>query len=147
MKIGIGSDHTALDMKRAIIEHLEAKGHQLHDYGTHTTDSCDYPVYAGLVARAVRSGECDRGVLICGTGLGMSYAANKLRGIRAACCSEPVSARMATEHNNAQIICFGARIVGEQMGAAIVDAFFDAEFQGDRHQHRLDLIAEIEQAD
>ena len=144
MKIAIGSDHTALDMKALIIEHLTDKGHELTDLGTYTEQSCDYPVYGEKVARAVQRGECERGVLICGTGLGMSYAANKVRGIRAACVSEPVSARLATEHNSAQIICFGARIVGDEMARAIVDAFFGAEYQGGRHQRRVDQIGEIE---
>lgn len=141
MKIAIGCDHVALEHKRAIIEMLLADGHQVLDFGTDTAASCDYPDIAKPVADAVKTGECERGILICGTGLGMSYAANKVPGIRAACVSEPVSARLAREHNDAQIICFGARIVGAELARAITQSFINTPFTADpRHQRRIDKI-------
>ena len=134
MKIAIGNDHAAVEMKNEIKAYLESKGHEVINFGTDTSDSCDYPVYGQKVAEAVASGQAEEGVLICGTGIGISLAANKVPGIRAAVCSEPVSARLAKQHNDANIIAFGARIVGLEEAKAIVDAFFDAEFEGGRHQ-------------
>ena len=145
MKIGIGNDHSALELKAEIIEFLKEKGHEVVDYGTYTTDSCDYPVYGEKVARAVVAGEVEKGILICGTGLGISLAANKVPGIRAGVCSEPFTAKMIAEHNNCQIVAMGARVVGEELAKMICDAFFDAEFQGGRHQRRVDLISKIEE--
>ncbi len=144
MKIGIGSDHAAFEMKEEIKDYLMDKGFEVVDYGTYSPDRCDYPVYGEKVARAVKDGEVERGVLICGTGLGISLAANKVKGIRAAVCSEPYTAQMAVRHNNAQIIAFGARVVGPDMARMIVDAFFGAEFEGGRHQQRVNLITDIE---
>ena len=109
MKIGIGNDHSALEMKAEIIEFLKEKGHEVVDYGTNSAESCDYPVYGEIVARAVASGEVEQGILICGTGLGISLAANKVKGIRAAVCSEPFTAKMARAHNDCNILAFGAR--------------------------------------
>ena len=115
MKIGIGNDHSALEMKKEIIAFLEEKGHEVVDYGTNSAESCDYPVYGEIVARAVAAGEAEQGILICGTGLGISLAANKVKGIRAAVCSEPFTAKMARAHNNCNILAFGARVVGPEL--------------------------------
>ena len=145
MKIGIGSDHAAFAMKEEIRAYLEEKGYEVTDYGTYSAARCDYPVYGEKVALAVRSGEVDRGVLICGTGVGISLSANKVRGIRAAVCSEPYTAAMARRHNNAQIIAFGARVVGIDTAKMIVDAFLQAEFEGGRHAERVALISGIEE--
>ncbi len=144
MKIGIGSDHAGYAMKQEITEYLREQGHEVTDYGTYSEERCDYPVYGEKVARAVRAGEVERGVLICGTGIGISLAANKVKGIRAAVCSEPYSAQMAVRHNDAQIIAFGARVVGIDTAKMIVDAFLGAEFEGGRHKRRVDLITAIE---
>ncbi len=146
MKIAIGNDHTAVEMKFEIKKYLEEKGHEVVNCGTDTSDSCDYPVYGKKVADAVVSGECDCGVLICGTGIGISMAANKVKGIRAAVCSDPLSAHLTKLHNNANIIAFGARIVGIETAKAIVDAYLDTEFEGGRHQRRVDMISDIESA-
>ena len=123
MKIGIGNDHSALEMKKEIIAFLEEKGHEVVDYGTDSTESCDYPIYGEIVARAVAAGEVEQGILICGTGLGISLAANKVKGIRAAVCSEPFTAKMARAHNNCNILAFGARVVGAELAKMIVDTW------------------------
>ena len=142
--IAIGNDHAAVGMKYEIKEYLEQKGFKVINFGTDTEESCDYPVYGEKVARAVASGEADQGVLICGTGIGISLAANKVKGIRCAVCSDPVSARLTKEHNNANIIAFGARIIGIETAKAIVDAWLDAEFMGGKHQRRIDMISALE---
>ncbi len=144
MKIAIGNDHVAVDMKNHIMSYLEAKGHEIINVGTDTADRTDYPIYGKKVADFVASGECEFGILICGTGIGISLAANKVKGIRAAVCSEPYSARLTRQHNNANIIAFGARVVGESVAEMIVDEFLNAEYEGGRHQNRIDMIAEIE---
>lgn len=144
MKIAIGNDHTAVEMKCAIREYLEGKGHQVVNYGTDSTQSCDYPVFGEKVGRAVAAGEADCGVLICGTGVGISIAANKVRGVRAAVCSDVTTARLAKEHNDANIIAFGARIVGLETAKDIVDAYLNASYQGERHVKRVAMIHEIE---
>ena len=144
MRIAIGNDHVALDMKNHIKGYLEAKGHTLVDFGTHTTERTDYPIYAQKVSKAILSGECELGILICGTGIGISIAANKMDGIRAAVCSEPYSAALTRTHNNANIIAFGARVVGTATAETIVDAFLNAEYEGGRHQGRIDMITAIE---
>lgn len=144
MKIAIGNDHAAVGMKWEIIKYLESKGHEMVNFGTDTLESCDYPVYGKAVGEAVASGEADCGILICGTGVGISLAANKVKGVRAAVCSEPVTARLTKLHNNSNIICFGERIVGIEMAKAIVDAYLDTEFEGGRHQRRIDMIMAIE---
>ena len=145
MKIAIGNDHAAVEMKEHIKKHLEAKGYTVVDYGTNTSESTAYAIYGKKVADAVASGECDYGVLICGTGIGISLAANKVKGIRAAVCSEPYSARLTRLHNHANIIAFGARVVGIGMAEMIVDEFFSTEFEGGRHQTRIDMITDIEE--
>ena len=147
MKIAIGNDHVAVEMKNHIKEYLEAKGHEIVDFGTHSTDRCDYPVYGKKVADAVASGECERGILICGTGIGISLAANKVKGIRAAVCSESYSARLTRMHNNANIIAFGARVIGIATAEMIVDEFINTEYEGGRHQNRIDMISSIEQGE
>ena len=144
MKIGIGNDHVGYEMKLEIKEYLEAQGHEVVDFGADSAERSDYPIYGEKVARAVVSGEVDRGVLICGTGVGISLAANKVDGIRAAVCSEPVTASLSKRHNNANIIAFGARIVGIEMAKAIVDAWLSSEFEGGRHAHRVGLLMDIE---
>lgn len=144
MKIAIGNDHAAVDLKNHIVKYLQDKGYEMVNFGTDTNDSCDYPVYGEKVARAVASGECELGILICGTGIGISLAANKVKGIRAAVCSESYSARLTRQHNNANIIAFGARVVGEAVAEEIVDEFLNAKYEGGRHQRRVDMISEIE---
>lgn len=147
MKIAIGNDHTAVAMKNHITKYLEEQGHEIINFGTDSEERCDYPIYGKKVADAVASGQCERGILICGTGIGISLAANKVKGIRAAVCSESYSARLTRQHNNANIIAFGARVVGEATAEAIVDAFIGAEYEGDRHQKRIDMITAIEQGE
>ena len=144
MKLGIGNDHVGYEMKLEIKAYLEAKGHEVIDYGAYSSERSDYPVYGEKVARAIVSGECDAGIPICGTGVGISVSANKVHGIRAAVCSEPVTAALSKRHNNANIIAFGARIVGIEMAKAIVDAWLEAEFEGGRHAHRVALMMDIE---
>ena len=144
MKLGIGNDHVGYEMKLEIKAYLEAKGHEVIDYGAYSSERSDYPVYGEKVASAIVSGECDAGILICGTGVGISVSANKVHGIRAAVCSEPVTAALSKRHNNANIIAFGARIVGIEMAKAIVDAWLEAEFEGGRHAHRVALMMDIE---
>lgn len=145
MKIAIGNDHVAVEMKRHIVAYLEAKGHTLVNFGTDSTERADYPLYGKAVAEAVASGACDVGILICGTGIGISLAANKVKGIRAAVCSEAYSAALTRRHNNANIIAFGARVVGVATAETIVDAFLEAEFEGGRHAARVDMITAIEE--
>ena len=144
MKIGIGNDHAAVEMKMQIKEFIESMGHEVVNYGVDTTESCNYPEFGEKIGNAVASGEVEQGIAICGTGAGISLAANKVNGIRAVVCSEPYTAKMAKEHNNANIIAFGARIVGTELAKDIVKAYLDAEFQGGRHQMRIDMIHEIE---
>ena len=145
MKIGIGNDHSALEMKKEIIVFLEESGHEVVDYGTNCAESCDYPTYGEIVGRAVVSGEVEQGILICGTGLGISLAANKVRGARAAVCSEPYTARMARMHNNCNILAFGARVIGAELAKMIVGVWLATEFEGGgRHQKRVDMLSDIE---
>lgn len=146
MRIAIGNDHGAVELKEHIATHLRKQGYEVVNFGTDSTDSCDYPVYAAKVAKAVVSGECDRGILICGTGIGISIAANKIQGVRCALCSEPCSARLTREHNDANILAMGARIIGPTLAESIVDAFLTTPFSGDeRHQRRIDLVTRLEQ--
>ena len=147
MKIAIGNDHVAVAMKNHIVKYLQDKGHEPVNFGTDSTERCDYPVYGKKVADAVASGACERGILICGTGIGISLAANKVKGIRAAVCSEAYSARLTRQHNDANIIAFGARVVGEATAEMIVDEFINTEYEGGRHQQRIDMITAIEQGE
>ncbi len=144
MKIAIGNDHVAVEMKKHIKKYLEDKGYEIVNFGTDSNDRCDYPIFGKKVAKAVASGECELGILICGTGVGISLAANKVKGIRAAVCSEAYSARLTRQHNNANIIAFGARVVGEATAEMIVDEFLSAEYEGGRHQRRIEMITAIE---
>ncbi len=144
MKLAIGNDHVGYELKLHTKERLEAQGYEVVDFGTDSTSSTDYPIYGERVGRAVASGECELGILICGTGIGISLAANKVAGIRAAVCSEPYSARMARCHNNANIIAFGARVVGQDLADMIVDSFLQASFEGGRHARRVDMLMDIE---
>ena len=144
-KIILGGDHAAPELKAIVREHLLARGFEVEDVGTHSTESCNYPDIARVLCKKLQNGEGDLGILICGTGIGMSMAANKHRGIRAACCSDTFSARLTREHNNANVLCFGARVVAQGLALELVDAFVNAEFEGGKHQKRVDMIAAIEQ--
>lgn len=144
MKIAIGNDHAAVELKNHIMAYVKELGHEVENYGTDTNASCNYPEYGEKVARAVAEGRADCGILICGTGVGISIAANKVKGIRAAVCSDATTARLVKEHNNANIIAFGARIVGEELAKDIVKAYLTAEFLGGRHAKRIAMITEIE---
>lgn len=137
MKLVIGADHGGLGLKTTLVPLLVAAGHEVVDLGTHTTESVDYPTYAHAVGEAVLRGEASLGVLICGTGIGMSVAANKIPGIRAALVSEPHSARLAREHNDAQVLCLGGRVTGVELAAACVEAWATAAFVGGRHSRRI----------
>ncbi|MBQ9196440.1 MAG: ribose 5-phosphate isomerase B [Clostridia bacterium] len=144
MKIVIGNDHVAVKMKKEITRFLEEKGHTVINVGTDSTESADYPIYGEKAARLVASGEADCGILICGTGVGISLAANKVPGIRAVVCSEPYSAKLSKQHNNTNMLAFGARVIGVELAKMIVEEWLNAEFMGGRHQRRVDLIMEIE---
>lgn len=140
MKVAIGCDHGGLDLKEAVISVLKEINLEFVDMGTHDRSSCDYPDYAEKVAAAVVSGECQQGILICGTGIGMSMAANKVPGIRAALCNEVFSAKMTRAHNDANILCIGARVVGAGVAQEIVKAYFTSAFEGGRHAQRVAKI-------
>lgn len=145
MVIGIGNDHSAIELKKEIIEFIESMGHTVKDYGTNSTESCDYPVYGEIVAHAVVNKEVDLGVLICGTGLGISLAANKVKGIRACVCSEPFTAKMSRAHNNCNILAFGARVIGAELAKMIVETWLNTEFEGGgRHTRRVNMIMDVE---
>lgn len=144
MKIAIGNDHAGPKMKRQLMEYLEQKGHEVINYGTDSDESTSYAIYGQKVAEAVAAGEADCGVLICGTGVGISLAANKVPGIRAAVCSEATTARLVKQHNNANIIAIGQRIVGIELAKDILDAYLGATFEGGRHADRVAMITEIE---
>lgn len=144
MKVAIGNDHSAVELKENIADYVRELGHEVVNLGTDSTQSCDYPLYGEKVGRAVVSGEADLGIAICGTGLGISLAANKVKGVRACVCSEPYTARMSRLHNNANVLCFGARVVGSELAKMITQVWLETEFEGGRHQRRVDQIMEIE---
>lgn len=144
MKVGIANDHSAVEMKNMVVDYLVEKGFEVVNYGTDSHESCHYPMYGEILGKAVASGEVDRGIAICGTGLGISLAANKVKGVRAALCSEPYTAKMSREHNNANILAFGARVIGIEMAKMIIDEWFASEFLGGRHAERVNMIMEIE---
>ncbi|MGV8980033.1 ribose 5-phosphate isomerase B [Clostridium sp.] len=144
MKIALGSDHGGFCLKKEIIMFLESKHIEVTDFGTYTEDSCDYPDYALKVAKEVVAENFELGILICGTGIGIGIAANKVPGIRAALCSDTFSAHASREHNNANILTLGARVIGTGLALDIVETFINAKFQGDRHQKRINKITEIE---
>lgn len=142
--IAIGSDHGGFSLKQEIIKYLEENQIPYKDYGCYDESSCDYAFFAKKVADAVVSGECEKGLLFCGTGVGISMAANKVHGVRAACCSDYFSAEMTRRHNDANILCLGGRVVGPGLATQLVDVFLKTEFEGGRHQRRVNQIAEIE---
>ncbi len=144
MKVAIGSDHAGFEYKEMIKKYLEEKGFEVIDKGTYSNERTDYPIYAEKVAKAVANGEADRGILICGTGIGMSITANKIKGVRAALCQNDFMAKMARKHNNSNILCLGQRVVGTDHALSIVDTFFSTDFEGGRHKDRINLISEIE---
>ena len=142
--IALGCDHGGFALKQTVKKYLDEKGLEYKDYGTYTEDSCDYPSYGEAVARAIVNGECERGIIICGTGIGISIAANKVKGIRAALCHNEFTAQMCREHNNAQILSMGARVLEEDMALRIVETFLNTEFAGGRHENRVNKLMEIE---
>ena len=137
-RIVMGSDHAGYNLKLKVKAHLEARGFEVMDVGTHTTDSCNYTVYADALCKAIAAGEADLGILVCGTGIGMSIAANKHKGIRAACCDNSFSARMTRMHNDANVLCIGERVMGYGLACDMADLFVDTPFEGGRHQARVD---------
>ena len=143
--IAIGSDHGGYELKQEIMKHLESLGLEYKDFGTYSTDSCDYPVYGEAVARAVAGGEYEKGIIICGTGIGISIAANKVKGIRAALCADCYSAEFTRLHNDANVLALGARVVGSGLAVKIVDTFLSTEFMGGHHTHRIEMIADLEE--
>lgn len=143
-KITVGCDHAAFELKKKVIAHLQERGIEVIDVGTDSTESCDYPNFAHAVCKNVQDGVTELGILICGTGIGMSMAANKHRGIRAAACSDTFSARLTRQHNDANVLCFGERVVGMGLALDLVDNFIDTDFEGGKHQRRVDMITAIE---
>jgi len=144
MKIAIASDHAGLSLKNELLDVLKTRGHEVEDFGTYNGESVDYPDFATRVSLAVGGGQVERGVLVCGTGIGMSIVANKYRGVRAALCTTEFEAKMARAHNDANILCLGQRVVGPGLGRAILEAFLDGDFEGGRHQKRVQKIHDAE---
>ena len=145
MKISVGCDHGALALKNKVVAHLEKQGHEVKDFGTYTPDSCDYPEFAAAAARAVASGECDKGIVLCTTGIGVSIVANKTKGIRCALLSDVLSARLTREHNDTNMMALGAGVVGEMLALEIVDTWLGTEFShNERHQRRIDKVMALE---
>ena len=142
--IAIACDHAALELKAEVIKILEERGLAYEDFGTYTADSCHYPIFGARAAKAVAEGRCDRGILICGTGIGMSLVANKVKGIRCALCSDSYSAKMTRAHNDSNMLAMGARVIGVEVAKEIVAAWLDTPFEGGRHQARVDMITAIE---
>lgn len=145
MAIAIGSDHGGYVLKEEIKKWLAENGYQYKDFGTHSTDSCDYPDIAGAVAQAVAAGQCRRGIIVCGTGIGVCIAANKVKGIRAALCHDTFSARASREHNDANILTLGERVIGRGLALDIVAVWLQSEFAGGRHQTRVEKIMALEE--
>ena len=145
MKIAIGCDHGALALKNTVVEHLTKKGFEVEDFGTYTYDSCDYPDFAAAAAKAVAAGKCDKGIVLCTTGIGVSIAANKVKGIRCALLSDVMSARMTREHNDTNVMAIGAAVVGQMLALEIIDTWLGTEFSGnERHQRRIDKVMALE---
>lgn len=140
LRIAIGSDHGGYEYKEQIVSHLKEKGYECVDVGTYSTDSCDYPVIARAVTTKITTGEANRGILICGTGIGMSIVANKVKGIRAALCGDTFSARASRAHNNSNVLCLGERVIGINLAMDIVDIWLESKFEGGRHQRRVDMM-------
>ena len=145
MKISIACDHGAFELKERLKAHLAEQGHQVADCGTHSADSCDYPDFGIAAAKLVADGTCERGVVLCTTGIGMSMAANKVKGVRCALCHEPLSAEMTRRHNDANVLAMGAGVTGGNLAERILDVFLSTEFEGGRHQRRIDKMMEAEQ--
>jgi len=145
MTVALACDHSALEMKQLMKDLLSEMGIAYKDFGTDTTDSCDYPVFAARAARAVASGECDKGIVICGTGIGVSIVANKVKGVRCALCSEPYSAKLTRLHNDSNVLAMGARVIGPELARMIAETWLTTPFEGGRHQRRVDLIAAVEE--
>ena len=145
MKIAIGSDHAGFALKEIVRQALEAQGHMVNDVGPYNAERVDYPVYGKKVGEEVAAGNAEKGIVICGSGIGISIAANKVKGVRAALCSEPLSARLAREHNDANVLALGARLVGDTMALEIVEAFLAGVFQGGRHSGRVALLSAMEE--
>lgn len=143
-KIIIGADHGGFELKGHIVKYLVEQGFEVEDVGTYSEESCDYPDIAQKLAKRVASGEFEKGILICGTGIGISISANKIKGIRAALCGDVYSAKMTRKHNDANILCMGGRVVGRELAFMIVDTFLNTEFEGGRHQRRIDKIHNLE---
>ena len=144
MKIAIGCDHVGYELKKRVIDHLTEKGHEVVDFGTDSTERTDYPIYGEKAANAVASSECDRGIVICGTGIGISISANKVKGIRCVVCSESYSALLSRQHNDTNMLAFGSRVVGGDLALMIVDAWLSGEYEGGRHAKRVQMISDIE---
>ena len=142
--IALGCDHGGLALKRHVMEYLDARGLAYHDFGCYTNESCDYPDFGRAAAEAVASGECDRGIVVCTTGIGISISANKVKGIRCALCGDPYSAEMTRRHNDANMLAMGAGIIGPNMAERIVDVFLNTQFEGGRHARRVGLMMDIE---
>lgn len=145
MRIGIGNDHAAIELKNEILNHLIEKGIEVVNYGINEGEKADYPLIAEEVSNAVVKKEVDYGIILCGTGVGVSISANKVKGIRACVCSEPYSAKLSKEHNDTNVLCFGSRVVGNELAKMIVDEWLAAEFMGDRHLRRVNLIKQLEE--
>ena len=145
MKISLACDHGGLSLKLAVKQHLEALGHQVEDFGTHTRDSCDYSDFAAPAAQAVAKGQCERGIVICTTGIGVSITANKVKGIRCALLSDLMSARLTRQHNDANMMAIGAGFTGKNMAERMVEVFLSTEFEGGRHERRVNKIMALEQ--
>ena len=144
--IALGSDHGGFDIKQVVIEHLKERGIEYKDFGTYDKNSCDYPIFGKAAAEAVASGECEKGIVICTTGIGISIVANKVKGIRCALCSEPHSARLTREHNDANVLAMGGALIGPDMAIDIVDTFLDTEFSGlEKHERRISEISDMEE--
>ena len=144
MKIALGCDHGGYAMKEDIKKQLEGLGHEVKDCGTYSTESCDYPIFGEAAARAVASGECEYGIVVCTTGIGISVAANKVKGIRACCCSDSFSCEYTRRHNDANALCMGGRVVGPGLACQLVDIFLNTEFEGGRHEKRIAKLMAIE---
>ena len=144
MKIAIAADHGGFELKDSMVEYIKSLGNEVVDLGTNSADSVDYPDYAKKVCEEIQKGNSDLGILICGTGIGMSLAANKFEGIRAACVSDMYSAKMSRNHNNANVLCIGARVIGDEVAKLIIKTFLENEFEAGRHQRRVDKIMAIE---
>lgn len=142
--IALASDHVGLALKRVVMALLDERGLDYKDFGAYSTERCDYPVYGSAAARAVASGECDRGIVVCGTGVGISLAANKIDGIRCVVCSEPYSAQLSRAHNNTNMLAIGSRVVGEDLALMVVSIWLDTPFEGGRHQRRVDQLSMLE---